>query len=105
MHLGLNNRSPARKANRARDWHGADVIAALHKSGQSLRQLSLSHGYSADTLGAALVRSYPKAERIIAEALNLPISAIWPERVRIREARRARKLLKEPARDQVGSAP
>lgn len=77
------------------------MIAALHKSGQTLRQLSLSNGYSADTLGAALVRSYPKAERIIAEALNLPVATIWPERERLREVRRARKILKEPARDQA----
>ncbi len=30
----------------AKDWHRADIIAALHKAGWSLRQLSLKHGYS-----------------------------------------------------------
>jgi Ner family transcriptional regulator len=79
------------------------VIAALHKAGKSLRQIALSHGYSADTLGAALTRSYPKAEALIAAALNLPVSTIWPARERVRQARRSRKILKEPARDQVGA--
>ncbi|MFZ0889575.1 MAG: helix-turn-helix domain-containing protein [Candidatus Binataceae bacterium] len=80
------------------DCHPADVIAALHKAGQTLRQLSLSHGYSADTLRAALIKSYPKGEAIIAAALGLPISAIWPEREAIRKARRSRKILNSPAR-------
>jgi hypothetical protein len=35
--------------------------------------------------------------------LNLSVAAIWPERERLRAQRRSRKILKEPARDQVGA--
>jgi Ner family transcriptional regulator len=76
----------------ARDWHPADVMAALHKAGTSLRQIALANDYAENTLGAALTRSYPKAEALIANALNLPVSTIWPERERLRAEKRARLL-------------
>lgn len=62
------------------DWHRADVVAALHKKGWSLRKLSLQHSLSAGTLKTALDRPYPKAEGIIAAALELTPADIWPER-------------------------
>ncbi|WP_375591750.1 transcriptional regulator [Chitiniphilus eburneus] len=63
------------------DWHPADVVCALRKRGWSLRQLSLHHGYShGATLKTALRRRYPKAERLIADALGLAPSEIWPSR-------------------------
>lgn len=75
------------------DWHPADVIAALHKAGWSLRRLALAHGLRPGTFNAALHRSYPHAENAIAQALGLSISAIWPERERLRVARRKRLML------------
>ena len=62
------------------DWHRADVVAALHKAGWSLRHLSREHGLSDGTLKSALDRPYPKAERIIASAIGLDPKVIWPER-------------------------
>lgn len=62
------------------DWHRADVIAALHKKGWSLRALSLANGLSEHTLKTALGAPYPKAERIIAAAIGLEPESIWPER-------------------------
>lgn len=62
------------------DWHRADVVAALHKKGWSLRQLSLQSGLSAGTLKSALDRPYKKAEGIIAAALEMKPEDIWPER-------------------------
>lgn len=65
----------------AKDWHRADIIAALHKAGWSLRQLSLQHGYSqASTLKNALDRPWLKGERIIAEAIGVPAEEIWAAR-------------------------
>ncbi|MDG6895073.1 helix-turn-helix domain-containing protein [Volucribacter amazonae] len=65
----------------AEDWHRADIIAALHKKGWSLRQLSLKHGYSqASTLKNALDRPWLKGEKIIAEAIGIPPEEIWAER-------------------------
>lgn len=65
----------------AKDWHRADIIAALHKTGWSLRQLSLQHGYShGSALKNALDRPWLKGERIIAEAIGVPAEEIWASR-------------------------
>jgi Ner family transcriptional regulator len=62
------------------DWHRADIVAALHKKGWSLRALSRQSGLSDGTLKTALDVSYPKAERIIAGAIGIPPEQIWPVR-------------------------
>ena len=72
----LNN---LKKANQ-KDWHPADIIAALRKAGWSLRRLSGNLGYSPHYLHNALVKPYPKAEAYIAEALGLHPQQIWPSR-------------------------
>lgn len=64
----------------AEDWHRADIVAALHKKGWSLRELSRQSGLSAGTLKAALDRPWPKAERIIATAIEVAPEVIWPSR-------------------------
>lgn len=63
-----------------RDWHRADIKAALEKSGWSLRRLSLANEYSESALSAALKQPYPKAERIIAAAIGIKPELIWPSR-------------------------
>ncbi|MDA8510945.1 MULTISPECIES: helix-turn-helix domain-containing protein [Enterobacteriaceae] len=63
-----------------RDWHRIDIVAALHKCGFTMRYLSVSAGLKPDTLKNALARSYPKGERIIADALNTEPASIWPSR-------------------------
>lgn len=62
------------------DWHPADVIAALRKSGWTLRKLSLHHGYKPTTLDNALHRRWPKGQRLIAEAIGISPQDIWPGR-------------------------
>lgn len=62
------------------DWHKADIIAAVHKSGTSIQGLSFKAGYRRTTLGNALVAPYPKCELIIAEHLGLKPQVIWPSR-------------------------
>ncbi|MFP4560572.1 MAG: transcriptional regulator [Thiohalorhabdus sp.] len=62
------------------DWDPADIVAALHKAGWSLRRLSFAHGYRSDALKHALRRPYPRAERIIAEALGREPRELWPSR-------------------------
>ncbi|MES9873115.1 MAG: helix-turn-helix transcriptional regulator [Candidatus Sedimenticola sp. 6PFRAG7] len=69
------------KKQPSRDWHPADIKAALEKAGWSLSKLSLHHGYrSRNTLKNALTRKWPKAERLIAEAIGAQPEAIWPSR-------------------------
>ena len=77
------------------DWHKADIVAAIHKAGWSLRRLSLHHGYKVGTvLHTALHRRFPKGERLIAEAIGVSPEDIWPSRyhdstTRTRRARRS----------------
>lgn len=62
------------------DWHPADVVAALRKAGWSLRKLSVHHGYYPGALDKALHRRWPKAERLIADAICMSPEQIWPSR-------------------------
>ncbi|MYM32230.1 transcriptional regulator [Duganella sp. CY15W] len=62
------------------NWHRADIIAALHKNGWSMRGLSVANGLSEHTLKTAMTSPYPKAEKIIAAAIGVEAEAIWPER-------------------------
>lgn len=63
-----------------KDWHKADVKAALEKRGWSLRQLALSLGFSESLLREPLRKPYPAAERRIADALGIHPMVIWPSR-------------------------
>jgi Ner family transcriptional regulator len=69
-----------KKSASATDWHRADIVAALHKKGWTLRELSRQNGLSACTLNQALERPYKKAEGIIATAIGIDPRAIWPTR-------------------------
>lgn len=64
-----------------KDWHRADIVAALRKAGWSLRRLATHHGYAAPTtLITALDRPWPKGQRLIAEAIGIDPAKIWPSR-------------------------
>lgn len=69
-----------KKKPTSQDWHRADIIAAVRKSGTSIQALSFKNGYRRTTLGHALVAPYPKCERIIAAHLGLKPQTIWPSR-------------------------
>lgn len=62
------------------DWHRVDIVAAIHKRGLTMRELSEKAGLRPDTIKNALNRSYPKGERIIAQALECTPQDIWPSR-------------------------
>lgn len=63
------------------DWHKADIKAALHRTDRSLRSVAIAAGYDKpDTLNQALRHPYPKAERLIAEAIGVSPKVIWPSR-------------------------
>jgi Ner family transcriptional regulator len=64
------------------DWHSADIIAGLKKRGASLSALSRQAGLASSTLANALIRRWPKGERLIAEALDVAPESIWPSRYR-----------------------
>ncbi len=62
------------------DWHPADVLAALKKRGYSLTALSVVNGYHPTAVGKALRAPWPRAEKIIADALGVAPQVIWPSR-------------------------
>ncbi|WP_159566679.1 helix-turn-helix domain-containing protein [Budvicia diplopodorum] len=62
------------------DVHPADIIAALRKKGTTLAALSRSAGLSSSTLANALIRPWPKGEWLIAKAIGVHPSEIWPSR-------------------------
>lgn len=61
-------------------WHPADIIAGLRKKGTSLAALSRESGLASSTLANALTRPWPKGEFLIAKALEVHPSELWPER-------------------------
>lgn len=63
-----------------KDWHTADIIAGLRKKGTSLAAVSRAAGLSSSTLANALTRPWPKGEYLIADALGVHQSVIWPSR-------------------------
>lgn len=64
----------------SRDWHKADIIAAVRKTGTSLRAMSRKLGLAHTAIGNALHIPAPKYERMIAERLNMTPQQIWPSR-------------------------
>lgn len=68
----MNSRNP--------DWHPADIIAALRKQDTTLAAVSRKAGLSSSTLANALSRPWPKGEWLIAEAIGIHPSEIWPSR-------------------------
>ncbi len=70
----------AKKTSRE-DWHPADIVAALKKAGYTLSKLAFEHGLKDSSgLSVAMVRSFPKGEKRIAEALGKEPQEIWPTR-------------------------
>lgn len=69
-----------KKASRE-DWHPADIVAALHKRGFTLRDIARSHGLKdSSTLSKAMIASYPAAERRLAEAAGVPVQVMFAAR-------------------------
>jgi Ner family transcriptional regulator len=70
----------AKKAG-LKDWHPADIVAALRKNGYTLSKLAFEHGLKDSSgLSVAMVRSFPKGEQRIANALGKEPREIWPSR-------------------------
>lgn len=63
-----------------RDWHKADIRAALEKAGTNYEKLAEENGISGSTLRNALRFKYPKCERIIATKIGVQPEEIWPSR-------------------------
>lgn len=63
------------------DWHPADIKAALHKKGITLKGIADAYGLtSSSTLSSVFTRSYPLNEKRIADAIGIHPMEIWPSR-------------------------
>lgn len=64
------------------DWHPADVVAALHKSGMTMRKLAAQHKVSQPAITKALRERNLPSEKRIADAIKGGITPqdIWPSR-------------------------
>ena len=79
----MNNKSrkkASKAAGTAKDMHPADIKCALEKAGWTLRQLSTQNNMNSTVCTKALKHRWPRAEKIIADALNLQPWDIWPTR-------------------------
>lgn len=63
-----------------KNWHSADIIAALHRKRLTLSAVSRQAGLSSSTLANALTRPWPRGEKLIADAIGVEPQEIWPER-------------------------
>jgi Ner family transcriptional regulator len=64
-----------------KDWHKADIIAALHKKGITLKGIANAYGMnSSSSLSSTFTRSYPLNEKRIADAIGIHPKVIWPSR-------------------------
>lgn len=69
-----------KKTRTTRVPHKEDIKAAVRKHYGSMDALARQSGVHKSILRAALLRPYPKAEAIIAKALNTTAPELWPER-------------------------
>lgn len=79
------------------DWHPADIVAALKKRGTSLAALSRKAGLAFATLANALSRSWPRGEKLIADALEISPEIIWPSRYFDSEGNRTGRVMRKRA--------
>jgi Ner family transcriptional regulator len=75
----MSTPSKQKKASK-KDWHRADIKAALEKADWSYASLAIHHGYDRRMAQQAIYRPYPRAERLIADAIGVPPHVIWPSR-------------------------
>lgn len=73
-------------------WHPELIKAAIRMRGKTLSELALENGLDESAVRAALIRSQPRAEKVIAEYLEVPLHELWPSRydsegLRIRHVR------------------
>lgn len=63
-----------------KDWHPADIKAALEKRGWTFARISREYGYRSNTARQVLRYRALPTERIVAEILGVSPEEIWPSR-------------------------
>jgi Ner family transcriptional regulator len=84
-------------AGLTKNWHRADVVAAIHKRETSLAELARANGRKEGTLRQALTHPRTPSNKIIATFLGKELHEIWPTwfdsqgRLRSRKPSRSRR--------------
>lgn len=86
----MSNSAP-QKTPAPKDWHKADIKAALEKRGLSLSRLSRQHNFSRAACALALAIPWARMERVIADALGVEPQVIWPSRYQDGAPKRSRE--------------
>ncbi|WP_051327189.1 helix-turn-helix domain-containing protein [Desulfatibacillum aliphaticivorans] len=68
------------KRKEPRDWHKAQIKAALEMRGTNLHLLGPDNGYAETSAYDVFRRPLPRMERIIADILGVEPWDIWPSR-------------------------
>ncbi len=63
-----------------KDWHKADIKAALEKIGYSFNRIAKENGYHRSYPHQVLARPAPRIEKIVADLLGTTPQKIWPSR-------------------------
>lgn len=65
-----------RDPDKRRAW----VKYQVHLQGRSLAQVASDAGVKRSTLYAVFIKTYPRMEKVVADAVGLPPSVLFPER-------------------------
>ena len=90
LYLMSESRHP--KKTPSGDWSRKYVLYRLDLAGWSMSGLSLEHYPTRDVLKTALDRPWLKGERIIAGAIGVAPSEIWPSRYTAKSSANRRRL-------------
>lgn len=63
-----------------KDWHWADIKAALEKAGTNLTRLSERHDYDPSAARQVKHQNWPHLQTLIAKAIGVRPQDIWPSR-------------------------
>lgn len=58
--------------------HREEIKAAIRKKGETLQSLTRKHRLGYSSLTICMVRPLPRANRVIADFLGLPLNYLWP---------------------------
>ncbi len=87
------------RENTKKDWHRAEIMAAVRKKHRSLAALSRENGLSSATLANALSHPWIKGEEIIAKAIGVEAIKIWPSRYFNAKGELIKRVRKSPRKD------
>lgn len=63
-----------------KDWHPADIKAALAKKSYTFARIAREHGYVENSPNMVLHKPWSQVEEIVAKIIGINASTIWPSR-------------------------